>query len=123
VPIPALVISPFVKRGTVFSDTVDNTSILQLLAQRFDPGGEGYSPEVSARREAGIKSVSGALKADVPRDDIPSAPAAPAVPAGLVAPVRIRTTAFKQTFADAAKKLDAHPASAATHPGLEEWNT
>jgi len=50
VRIPAFVVSPYVKSGTVFSDQVDNTSILQLLADRFTPG-RGYSPAVSARQQ------------------------------------------------------------------------
>jgi phospholipase C len=123
VRIPALVVSPFVQRGTVFSETLDNTSFLQLLADRFAPETEGFSPEVNARRSAGIGSVSRALNATPARTDIPTPPPSPPVPAGLVNPVRPPTTALKQAFVDAAKRLDAHPAAVDTHPGLKEWNS
>jgi phospholipase C len=49
VRVPALVVSPQVAPGTVFSGGLDHTSILQLLADRFDPQGL-YSPDVSARQ-------------------------------------------------------------------------
>ena len=49
VRVPAFVISPYVKPGSVFSDVVDSTSILQLLADRFTPG-TPYSPAVGARQ-------------------------------------------------------------------------
>jgi phospholipase C len=44
------VISPYVKPGSVFSDLVDSTSILQLFADRFTPG-RAYSPAVAARQK------------------------------------------------------------------------
>jgi hypothetical protein len=68
-------------------------------------------------------SASLALNAGPPRNDIPGAPAAPAVPAGLVNAVRPPTTAMKQAFVAAAKRLDSHPASPTTHPGLRQWNS
>jgi len=122
VRVPAMAISPFVPRGSVCSQTLDHTSILQLLAERFDAGGGGYSPEGNARRSAGIQSASVVL-GDQARPDVPPTPAAPAVPGGLVKSVRPATTPLQVAFADAAKKLAANPASAATHPGLREWNS
>ena len=50
VRVPAFIISPYVKPGTVFSDVVDNTSILRLLADRFTPR-KPYSPAVEARQQ------------------------------------------------------------------------
>jgi phospholipase C len=50
VRVPAFVISPYVKPGSVYSDTVDSTSILQLLTDRFTPG-RVYSPAVAARQK------------------------------------------------------------------------
>jgi phospholipase C len=38
VRVPALLISPFVERGGVFSEPLDHTSLLGLLADRFTPG-------------------------------------------------------------------------------------
>jgi phospholipase C len=50
--VPALLVSPHVEAGGVFSDVVDHTSFLQLLADRFTPGAD-YSPAVQ-RRQAQI---------------------------------------------------------------------
>ena len=50
VRVPAFVISPYVKRGSVFSDLVDSTSILQMLAEKFTPGHD-YSAAVAARQQ------------------------------------------------------------------------
>jgi phospholipase C len=50
VRVPAFVISPYVRPGSVFSDLVDSTSILKLLADRYTPGTD-YSPAVSARQK------------------------------------------------------------------------
>jgi phospholipase C len=47
--VPALVVSPHVAPGAVHSGSLDHTSILQLLADRFAPG-EDYSPPVAARQ-------------------------------------------------------------------------
>lgn len=49
VRVPALVVSPHVSPGVPFSDKLDHTSFLQLLADRFIPG-QSYSAEVSARQ-------------------------------------------------------------------------
>jgi phospholipase C len=49
VRVPALIVSPQVAPGSVFSEDLDHTSILQLLAARFAPG-EAYSPAVAARQ-------------------------------------------------------------------------
>jgi phospholipase C len=46
--VPALLVSPHVGRGTVFSGTLDHTAILELLAERFTPG-HGYSLAVNER--------------------------------------------------------------------------
>ncbi|HYH98722.1 alkaline phosphatase family protein [Hyalangium sp.] len=65
--VPGLLISPWVKPGSVFHGHLDHTSILQLLAEKFGSGPEGYSASVTHRRnqEQGIRSVSEAL-ADAP---------------------------------------------------------
>jgi len=49
VRVPAFVVSPQVAPGVPFTDALDHTSFLQLLADRFNPG-QGYSAEVSARQ-------------------------------------------------------------------------
>jgi phospholipase C len=57
--VPAIVAGPFAASG-VFSGNLDNTSILQLLAERFGKPGEAYS-QVVAGRAGTIGSVSSAL--------------------------------------------------------------
>ena len=47
--VPAFVISPHVEPGTVFTGNLDHTAILQLLADRFNPG-QAYSASVGARQ-------------------------------------------------------------------------
>ena len=60
--VPALLVSPHVGRGVVFSEPLDHTAILQLLAERF-AGGQGYSPAVNERLSQGILGrLSNALK-------------------------------------------------------------
>ncbi|MBV9524115.1 MAG: phospholipase, partial [Alphaproteobacteria bacterium] len=47
--VPAMVVSPQVAPGRVFDGKLDHTSILQLLADRFNPG-KDYSAAVGARQ-------------------------------------------------------------------------
>lgn len=49
VRVPAFIISPFVKQGSMFSERLDHTSILKFIGQLFDKHGN-YSPEVDARQ-------------------------------------------------------------------------
>jgi len=49
VRVPAFVVSPQVAPGSVFTGNLDHTSILQLLADRFNPGRD-YSAAVGARQ-------------------------------------------------------------------------
>jgi phospholipase C len=67
VRVPALVVSPFVARRSISHVVLDHTSILQLMAERFGKAGESYSPEVDARRAAGIGSVSALLDVNAMR--------------------------------------------------------
>jgi phospholipase C len=59
--VPAIVAGPFASQG-VSQVTLDNTSILQLLAERFGRPGEVYSSTV-AGRAATMASVSAVLSA------------------------------------------------------------
>lgn len=61
--VPAIVASPMVGTGSVCSELLDHTSVLQLLAEKFTPGVD-YSDSVKARRLAGVKSLSIALNND-----------------------------------------------------------
>lgn len=58
--VPAFLISPYVAKGGVFSEKVDHTSILQLLAEKLDPT-KGYSAAVTARN-AQLDRLSSALE-------------------------------------------------------------
>src|SRR5450432_1653307 len=51
--VPAIVAGPFAPQG-VAKQPLDNTSILQLLAERFGHPGETFSAEVAGRRGQGI---------------------------------------------------------------------
>jgi phospholipase C len=75
--VPALVVSPLVSPMSVFDGILDHTSILQLLAEKFAPGEDGYSESVENRRRQGIRSVSEVLDLAAPRTGIPKAPGAP----------------------------------------------
>jgi phospholipase C len=63
---PTIVAGPYARRG-VSHTHLDNTSILQLIAERFGPDGESYSSEVHGRQQQGIGSVSSIL--DVAADN------------------------------------------------------
>lgn len=73
VRVPAIVVTPHVQSGTVFHGALDHTSILQLVADRFD-GGRPYSAEVAARAAQGIGSVTSVLNLADPRHKIPAPP-------------------------------------------------
>lgn len=69
--IPAYVISPFVKPGSVYHGILDHTSVLKLIGEKFDSN-RSYSPEVDARQ---VQSISALLNFDNPITNAPSAPA------------------------------------------------
>jgi phospholipase C len=75
--VPGLVISPFVSPGRIFSSSLDHTSILKLLGQKF--GGNSYSPEVDNR--SGVGSVTDALDLTVARQVVPPPPDDSVIPA------------------------------------------
>jgi phospholipase C len=86
VRVPALIVSPFVDAGSCFSQPLDHTSILRLLADKYTPG-RPYSQDVAARRP--IHSVAETLTAATARPGpAPQPPAAPAQPAAASAPAR-----------------------------------
>ena len=87
VRVPGLLVSPLVAPKQVYSETLDHTSFLQLLAEKFSPG-KPYSTAVDRRSGGGtiIKSLSGALRDEPARADVPVAPAPPPMP-GLATPL------------------------------------
>lgn len=70
--VPGLIVSPFVEPGSVYSGPLDHTSILQLLAERFDPG-RTYSAAVSSRQPL-LSPLSAALTRTEPRREFQPAP-------------------------------------------------
>jgi phospholipase C len=117
--VPTIVAGPFAPRG-VSHAPLDNTSILQLLAERFGKAGETYSSAVAGRMNQGIASVSSVLTseaANVAPLPIPSVTAASA-PTAPVAPSRLRQS-FQQALVQLA---NAHQAEAyAKYPELRAY--
>jgi phospholipase C len=73
VRVPGFVISPHIQPGQVFPGNLDHTSILQLLADRFNPG-KDYSAAVGARQP------HLARLADLVPDVVPTIPAIKPIP-------------------------------------------
>ena len=122
--IPGLIISPFVKAGSVCHQLLDHTSVLQLLAEKFTPG-TPYSATVEDRRRKGINSISAALDTTLTR-------AAPAPPQqkitvsgalGDTIAVTPDTEPMRQSFETAAlNMLAARPAETGEkYPELLQW--
>lgn len=53
--VPAFVISPFVKPGSVYSELLDHTSVLKFLGAKFNGG--SYSPSVDQRKVGNVLDV------------------------------------------------------------------
>jgi phospholipase C len=85
VRVPALVVSPQVAAGSVFTGALDHTSILQLFDDKFSPGA-GYSVAVNAR-QAFLNRLENILV------DPPANPRAPAIPPDVVATVKAAAAA------------------------------
>jgi phospholipase C len=102
--IPGLLLSPFVSPGSVCSATLDHTSVLQLLAEKFTPD-RVYSDRVDARRKAGIQSVLVALDT-ASHLNPPSPPPAPVVQTPLGAAVLPQGPSdMQQSFLSAATHM------------------
>ena len=77
VRVPAIIVSPFVDAGSCFSQPLDHTSILRMLADKYMPG-TAYSADVAARTP--IHSAAEALTLAAPRPGAAPAPPPPAPP-------------------------------------------
>ena len=101
--VPALLISPYAPRRTAAHGFYDHTSVLQMLADRFDNSGAPYSAHVEERRRADdpIGSVTDALSADA-RPDVPRIPDAPLSGTAPLVSVRPPGTDSQRSFAAAA---------------------
>jgi phospholipase C len=120
VRVPALIVSPHVKPGSVFTGPLDHTSLLQLLDDRFVKG-EGYSDAVNQRQ----KSLNRILNALIPVPQTAPPPPMPAIaaPARVVAPVPAApNTANARALHLAAKKIAAEHPQYLKQPGWEKLN-
>jgi len=118
--VPAVVAGPFAEK-MVSHVHLDNTSILQLLAERFGHGSEAYSAQVAARAQQGIASVSEILSAsaaNTARCDLPGAGAD-----GGDAPAATVKNSLRDGFHQAAVNLAAsHQAEALQkYPEMREY--
>lgn len=123
VRVPGLVVSPLVQPRTVYHGTLDHTSLLQLLAEKFTPG-TAYSPRVEERQRAGITSVSAVLNLPAPRTRIPAPPDAPLVATvTLSGPQAAETTPLQQAFQEAARHMvEEFPRQTAQqYPEVSHW--
>jgi phospholipase C len=69
--VPAIVASPLVEPGSVFSGNLDHTSVLRFLAERFTPG-RAYDDRVRDRHASGVLNSLGAvLTRDAARETPP----------------------------------------------------
>jgi phospholipase C len=119
--VPALLISPWVRRQAACHHVFDHTSILQLIAERFGSG--PYSDSVDARRAAGIESLSAALDASIAYAAPPAlAPIALAAPLPMTAAPPASTPA-RQAFATSVNQLVQSHGSAALqrYPAIARW--
>lgn len=104
--VPAYLISPYVRPGTVYKGNLDHTSVLKCIATRFANG--SYSPEVDARP---VGNIWDALELDAPRDDDADFPPPPSV-AGFT-PNAVPADTMPQAFADGAAQAKAAAPEAA----------
>ena len=122
--VPALLISPYAPRRTAAHGFYDHTSVLQMLADRFDTSGAPYSAAVEARRHATdpIGSVTEALAAS-PRADIPRIPHDPIAGAASLLSVRPPRTDGQRAFAAAATAFAAARGQDALqkYPQIAHW--
>jgi phospholipase C len=123
VRVPAVVVSPLVRRASVKHATLDHTSILALLAERFGQPGVPYSPAVAARTTAGIASVSAVLDSGPPRSDIPRISPAPIQAAAALQTWADPVNAMSNSFATAIEQFaQAHgPAALQKYPEIAHW--
>jgi phospholipase C len=123
VRVPAILVSPFVTKGSVSNVLLDHTSVLQLLAEKFTPG-VPFSDNVAARMGKGIQSVSQVLTATADT----TAPAAPSTPLMVksalgdniaVAPTEDMPMAFEKAAHD---MVEAHEEEVRQkYPELSQW--
>jgi phospholipase C len=120
--VPAIVAGPFAARS-VSKEPLDNTSILQLLAERFGSPSEAYSLEVAGRMRQNIKSVSSVLSIGSENTELCDLAAALRRPTGATPPFPTTTNNLRAGFDQAARNFAAkHQAEAfAKFPQLRDY--
>jgi phospholipase C len=103
--VPAIIVSPLVGAASATRKRFDHTSILQFIAETFDPGGAPFSPEVERRRVEGRLDRIASVLSATPRGDVPVLPSLPAFTSVAFGGVREATTAGMQAFANARAAL------------------
>src|SRR5262249_34279271 len=118
------VLSPYSAPGQVASVALDHTSILQMIAERFDPTDKGYSPLVEARRNAAtpIQSAAAALGTTA-RAETPAAPRLALQAMFALTDVRRPVTASQNAFATGIREFtkDRGTAALAKYPEMAHW--
>lgn len=122
--VPAIIVSPWVSAQRTISDlTFDHTSLLQLIAERFAPGGGSYSHEVDIRAQW-FTSLSQAIDLEAPRA-LPPAPDISMTAPITLRPLRPVTSADQRAFAHALDGMLSSPqrnALLAKYPEFHAWD-
>jgi phospholipase C len=120
--VPAIVAGPFAP-NQVSKERLDNTSILQLIAERFGNAGEAYSSEVAGRMHQNIKSASSVLSLGAENTEVCDVSVALARPTGIAPLHPTATNNLRLGFDQAAKNLASkHRAEAfAKYPELRAY--
>jgi phospholipase C len=100
---PTIVAGPYAPLHGVSKLPLDNTSILQLIADRFGSPGESYSSEVLGRQQQGIESASAVLDAAAGNTGICNLHPG----ATLADPAAVRNSELRQGFDKAIRDLAA----------------
>jgi phospholipase C len=117
--IPVIVGGPYAPARGVSHAKLDNTSILQLIAERFGAPGEIYSSEVQGRKQQGIESAATVL-------DVSAANTAVCSMGGVSSaapPSTINNSELRKGFAGAIQSIvHAHQSEAtAKYPELRDY--
>ena len=120
--VPAIVAGPFAP-NLVSKERFDNTSILQLIAERFGKTGEAYSSEVAGRMHQNIRSVSSVLSVGAGNTTVCDVSVALAMPTSISPPHPTATNNLRLGFDQAARSLvSKHQAEAfAKYPELRVY--
>jgi len=70
VRVPGVVVSPLVPAGTIYSELLDHTSILAMMARKYGAAKETYSDEVETRRAVFGGNIADVISLNAPRPQI-----------------------------------------------------